>query len=60
MTNGICKIFSRGLPPLSRLLWRNSRRPAAQATDYNVGPIQITAPWARATPKGAHVRAPPI
>src|ERR1700693_4199202 len=27
--------------------------PAAQATDYNVGPIQITAPWARATPKGA-------
>jgi copper(I)-binding protein len=26
---------------------------AAQATDYNVGPIQITAPWARATPKGA-------
>ncbi len=27
--------------------------PAAQATDYNVGPIQISAPWARATPKGA-------
>jgi copper(I)-binding protein len=27
--------------------------PAAQATDYNVGPMQITAPWARATPKGA-------
>src|SRR5580698_5682120 len=27
--------------------------PAAWATDYNVGPIQITAPWARATPKGA-------
>src|SRR6202451_500810 len=26
---------------------------AAQAADYNVGPIQITAPWARATPKGA-------
>jgi periplasmic copper chaperone A len=26
---------------------------AAQATDYNVGSIQITAPWARATPKGA-------
>jgi periplasmic copper chaperone A len=26
---------------------------AAQATDYNVGPIQISAPWARATPKGA-------
>jgi periplasmic copper chaperone A len=25
----------------------------AQATDYNVGSIQITAPWARATPKGA-------
>jgi periplasmic copper chaperone A len=27
--------------------------PAAWATDYNVGPIQISAPWARATPKGA-------
>ena len=27
--------------------------PAAQATDYNVGPMQISAPWARATPKGA-------
>jgi periplasmic copper chaperone A len=27
--------------------------PAARAADYNVGPIQITAPWARATPKGA-------
>ena len=26
---------------------------AAQAADYNVGSIQITAPWARATPKGA-------
>ena len=26
---------------------------AAHATDYNVGAIQITAPWARATPKGA-------
>jgi copper(I)-binding protein len=26
---------------------------AAQATDYIVGSIQITAPWARATPKGA-------
>ena len=31
--------------------------PAAQATDYNVGPIQITAPWARATPKGASTGA---
>ena len=30
---------------------------AAQATDYNVGPIQITAPWARATPKGASTGA---
>jgi hypothetical protein len=24
-----------------------------QAADYNVGSIRITAPWARATPKGA-------
>ena len=27
--------------------------PAAQATDYDVGPIHISQPWARATPKGA-------
>jgi periplasmic copper chaperone A len=26
---------------------------AAQATDYDVGPIHISQPWARATPKGA-------
>ncbi len=25
----------------------------AEAADYNVGPIHITQPWARATPKGA-------
>src|ERR1700692_3589454 len=31
--------------------------PVAQATDFNVGPIQITAPWARATPKGASTGA---
>jgi hypothetical protein len=31
--------------------------PVAWATDYNVGPIQITAPWARATPKGASAGA---
>jgi len=30
---------------------------AAPATDYNVGPMQITAPWARATPKGASTGA---
>jgi copper(I)-binding protein len=30
---------------------------AAWATDYNVGPIQITALWARATPKGASAGA---
>jgi copper(I)-binding protein len=30
---------------------------AAQAADYNVGSIQITAPWARATPKGASAGA---
>ena len=26
---------------------------AAEAADYDVGPIQISEPWARATPKGA-------
>jgi copper(I)-binding protein len=29
----------------------------AQAADYNVGPIQISTPWARATPKGASTGA---
>ncbi len=29
----------------------------ARAADYNVGPIHISQPWARATPKGASTGA---
>jgi copper(I)-binding protein len=31
--------------------------PVAFATDYHVGPLDIAAPWSRATPKGASVAA---
>ena len=36
-------------------LWRRCSFAAAgaQAADYDVGPIHIGEPWARATPKGA-------
>jgi hypothetical protein len=46
-------IISRGLAAACALALAQLAAAAAQATDYNVGPIQITAPWARATPKGA-------
>jgi copper(I)-binding protein len=46
-------IISRGLAAVVALTLAQLAATAAQATDYNVGPIQITAPWARATPKGA-------
>ena len=46
-------IICRGLAAALALASAQLAAPAAQATDYNVGPIQISAPWARATPKGA-------
>ena len=41
------------MPPAARLRLAQLAATAAEATDYDVGPIQITPPWARATPKGA-------
>jgi copper(I)-binding protein len=46
-------IISHGLAAAFALTLAQLAATAAQATDYNVGPIQISAPWARATPKGA-------
>jgi copper(I)-binding protein len=46
-------IIFRGLAAAFALALAQLTATAAQATDYNVGSIQITAPWARATPKGA-------
>jgi len=46
-------IISRGLAAACALALTQFAAATAQATDYNVGPIQISAPWARATPKGA-------
>jgi copper(I)-binding protein len=46
-------IISRGLAAAVALAFAQLAATAAEATDYNVGPIQITAPWARATPKRA-------
>ena len=50
-------IISRGLAAAFALALTQLAATAAWATDYNVGPIQITAPWARATPKGASAGA---
>jgi periplasmic copper chaperone A len=47
------QIISRGIAAGIALTVAQFAGPAAHATDYNVGAIQITAPWARATPKGA-------
>jgi periplasmic copper chaperone A len=46
-------IITRGLAAALALGFTQLAASAAHATDYNVGSIQITAPWARATPKGA-------
>src|SRR5579864_2440865 len=43
--NGLAAALALGLAQLAAS--------ATWATDYKVGPMQITAPWARATPKGA-------
>jgi copper(I)-binding protein len=46
-------IITRGLAAACALALAQLAAASAQATDYNVGSIQISAPWARATPKGA-------
>jgi copper(I)-binding protein len=46
-------IIFRGLAAACALSLVQLTATAARATDYNVGSIQISAPWARATPKGA-------
>jgi len=47
------RTFSRGAPAIFALAIAQGAAPAAQAADYDVGPIHIAQPWARATPKGA-------
>jgi len=42
---GIAAGFALALAPLSST--------PTQAADYDIGPIHIAQPWARATPKGA-------
>ena len=44
---------SRGLAAICALLTAQLAATIAQAADYDVGSIHISAPWARATPKGA-------
>ena len=43
----------RGLLAAGALAWCRLPPLGAQAADYDVGAIHISAPWARATPKGA-------
>jgi hypothetical protein len=53
MTNIACKTISFSFAAAFALASAQLSAPAAQAADYDVGPIHITQPWARATPKGA-------
>jgi len=47
------RTFSRSAAAMFALAIAQGAAPAAQAADYDVGPIHIAQPWARATPKGA-------
>ena len=53
MTNIACKTISFSFAAAFALASAQLSAPAAQAADYDVGPIHITQPWVRATPKGA-------
>jgi copper(I)-binding protein len=47
------KALSRGITALFALSLTPLMATAGHAADYKVGPLQISQPWARATPKGA-------
>ena len=47
----------RGAAPIFALALAQYAAAVAQAADYDVGPIHIAQPWARATPKGASAGA---
>jgi copper(I)-binding protein len=51
MTTNACK-YSRPLGIAAAVLIGQVWAAQVQATDYDVGPIHIAQPWARATPKG--------
>jgi periplasmic copper chaperone A len=53
MMNLAWKSFWRCLGAISALATAQFLVMHAEAADYDVGPIHITQPWARATPKGA-------
>lgn len=44
---------TRGIAALAALSFAQFLAGHAAAADYHVGALQITQPWARATPKGA-------
>jgi len=55
--NVLAKTASRGAAAMFAFSIAQFAALAAQAADYNVGPIHIAQPWARATPKGASTGA---
>jgi hypothetical protein len=57
MTHLACKYIGHGLAAIFALAAVQLSAAYAQAADYNVGPIHIAQPWARATPKGANSAA---
>jgi hypothetical protein len=54
MAHLACKYIVHGLAAIFALAAVQLSAASAQAADYNVGPIHIAQPWARATPKGAN------
>jgi periplasmic copper chaperone A len=57
MVHFTCKSLSRGLFAAGALAAAQFAAIGVQAADYHVGPMHITEPWARATPKGASAGA---
>ena len=53
MTYSACRHIRRGLAAGLALAAAQLAAAGAEAADYDVGPIHIAQPWARATPKGA-------
>jgi periplasmic copper chaperone A len=51
--NKVCKNTSHGVAAIAALALAQLATAPSYADDYDVGPIHISQPWARATPKGA-------
>jgi len=57
MTNSVWKNISRSVAAIGAFALAQLAAGPVHATDYDVGSIHISQPWARATPKGASAGA---